>query len=69
MIATTIERVSLRDRVAAIMRDPGDGDEQAIHHAIDEVAIEVDRVTRRLAVIDPEWELMTGQRLEPDPRR
>lgn len=55
--------VALRDRVERILGTPGRSDVVRMNDAIEEVAAEVDQVTRRLAVIDPEWELIAREPL------
>lgn len=54
--------MSLRERVQAILWQPDEDEEDRVHRAIEEIAGDVDRVSSRLAVIDPEWEVITRLR-------
>lgn len=56
--------VALRDRVQRILASPHGSADERMREAIDQVAEEVDVVTGRLAVIDPEWELLARERID-----
>lgn len=50
--------VALRDRVQRALRAPDRTEHERVDDAIKTIEEEVDNVSRRLLVIDPEWELI-----------
>lgn len=56
--------VALIDRVQRQLRAPGRTEQERVNDAIESIAEEVDYVTQRLAVIDPEWELLARQEID-----
>lgn len=50
--------MALLDRVQRILWAPGRSQEERVNAAIETIADELDQVTDRLKVIDPEWELI-----------
>lgn len=59
--------MGLRQRVQTILGGEHDGtNEERVHQAIDEIAGEVERVSARLAIIDPEWEVIAHAPINDD---
>lgn len=61
--------MGLRERVQAILAHDSTTtttSEERVHQAIDEIADEVDRVSTRLAIIDPEWEVIARRPIDDD---
>lgn len=56
--------VALLDRVQRLLRTPDRTEEERVHDAVEAIADEVDEVSRRLRVIDPEWELMAREEMD-----
>lgn len=58
--------VALLDRVRLARNAPDRTEKQRVDDAIDTIESEVDSVSRRLAVIDPEWQLIVREKEKND---
>lgn len=59
--------VALLDRVQRFLPDYRREEDDRVRVAVEVIAGEVDEVSRRLAVLDPEWELMARELIDREP--